>query len=402
MVDHGSSTEAPTRPTSTPLSERALAIITSMAALPILWLGYGTDLDVEGVLLAGEGIRAFDYVPSRPPGVPVFEAIVAILHPIGGHLAINLATAVALSATVVGAARIIRTYHRPNGDLIALAFLACPVTVIAGTSTVDFIWALAFFVWAVVAHRADRTVAAGVLFALAIGSRGSTAVLVLAFILAEGWDPARRRRSFTTAAVACSLGVMLYVPSWLAYDRTSGFLDTTDGWQSWSNNLGRALVKNYATAGVLAMVVLAVAVPALLRTLRTWDTDPLVRMAALGFVVTQALFVTVPWKLAHLLPSLLMLLLWMAATEWNRRPYLWVLITALGINGAVGFRPVVPDEPDASRSAVFAPTLTLGLLAQDVRCRAKFMHEPPQLESGAWPCTLETLRGPLDPGAGSD
>ena len=400
MVDHGSSTEAPCRPQAPPLSERALGAITAAVTLPILWLGYGTDLDVEGVLRAGAQLRELDYQPSRTPGVPVFEAIVAILDPIGGHLAINLATAVALAATVIGIARVVATHDRPNGDLIALAFLACPVAIIAGTSTVDFIWALAFFVWAVLAHRDDRSVAAGVLLALAIGSRSSTAFLVVAFVVADGWDPTNRRRCLSTAALAIPLGALLYVPAWLAYDRTSGFLDSTDGWQSWSNNLGRALVKNYAAAGILALLVLAVALPALLRGLRRWDSDPLVRFAALGFVVTQALFYVLPWKLAHLLPALLMLLLWVAATEWNRRPYLWLLIAALAINGLAGFRPVLPDEPDASRSAELSPALTLGLLAQDVRCRAEFMHERPRLESAAWPCTLEVLRGPLDRSGG--
>ena len=35
----------------------------------------------------------FDYVPSRNPGVPVVEAIVAVLDPVGGHVLVNLATA---------------------------------------------------------------------------------------------------------------------------------------------------------------------------------------------------------------------------------------------------------------------------------------------------------------------
>src|SRR5262245_52770263 len=188
------------------LSERALVAITAALALPIFWLGYGTDIDVGQVLLAGDRIRNGDYAPSRNPGVPVVETIVGLLDPVGGHLLVNLATVGALAFTVVGIARLVRAGGHDNGDLVALAFLASPATVIAGTSTGDFVWTLAFFVWGALAHLRGRTVAAGVLFGLAIGSRASTLLLVAAFLVADGWDRPHRRRCLVTAALAFPLG----------------------------------------------------------------------------------------------------------------------------------------------------------------------------------------------------
>ena len=35
------------------------------------------------------------------------------------------------------------------------------------------------------------------------------------------------------------LAGLLYVPSWLAFDRTFGFLEHTDGWRGFANNIGR-------------------------------------------------------------------------------------------------------------------------------------------------------------------
>lgn len=386
------------RPHSVPaLSERRLVLITALAALPILWLGYGTDIDIEALLRAGEGIRNGDYEPSRIPGVPVVEALVGVLDPLGGHLAINLATALALVATVVGCARLVHTFGRPNGELVALAFLACPPALIAGTSTTDFIWALALFVWGALALLQSRSVMAGALLGLSVGARSSTVLLVIALVVADAWTPAHRRRSATTAAVAGPLAILLYVPAWLAYDRSLTVLDDTNGWQGLANNLGRFLYKNYATAGPVALVVLAVALPALLHSLRRWPVDPLVRFAALGFLLSEALYLVMPWKLAHLLPCLLCLLLWLSSTEWNRPAYLWALVAALALNGVVALRPLVPDDPDASRSARVDPALTMGLLLNDVRCRARHMDEPPSLESEAWPCSLEPLRGVAEP-----
>ena len=385
--------EGPGPAERTGLGDLVLLAIAAAVTLPVLWLGYGTDLDVADVRSAGELIRHGDYHPSRNPGVPVFETIVGLLDPVGGHVAINLATAAAAAAAVVGTARLVRAWGRDNGDLIALAFLASPITLIAATSTTDFIWAIAFFVWAALAHVRDRSVVAGLLFALAVGSRSSSVVLIAAFLFADAWAPARRVRALKTGAVMVPLAVALYVPAWLAFDRTFGFLNSTENWRGLGNNLGRFAYKNYAVAGVALIVVALVALPALVRSLRNWGRDPLLRFAVLGFAVTEALFFQLPWKPAHLLPSLLMFLLWVAASERNRRPFLLVLIGAIALNGLVAFRPLAPDDPDASTTARFEPAVTVGLLINDIDCRVGFMDEEPHIHSGSWECTLEPMRG---------
>jgi hypothetical protein len=374
------------------LSDRALLVVTAAVTLPLIWWGYGTDIDAGYLLEAGERIRSFDYAPSRNPGVPVVEAIVAVLSPLG-HVAVNLATAAALAATVVGCARLVRAWGHDNGDVVALAFLASPVVLVAGTSTGDFVWALALFVWGALAQIRDRPVVAGVLHALAIGSRTSTVVLIAAFLVADGWDRTARRRALVAGAVTVPLALALFLPAWLSFDRSLGFLEHTESWNGVANNLGRFAVKVYGVAGLAMVAVVALAVPALVRSLRRWNADPLVRFGALGFAATLVIFLLFPWKPAHLVPSLLTLVLWIAASDRNRRSYLWLLVAAVALNGLVTLRLVAPDRPDASRSARFEPVLSWGLLVNDTRCRVEFMDEPPSADSGGWSCTLEPLRG---------
>jgi hypothetical protein len=375
-------------------------LVTAVVTLPILWLGYGTDLDIGDVLRAADHIRALDYEPSRNPGVPVVEAVVAVLDPVGGHVLVNLATALALVATVTGVARLVRSWGHRNGDLVALAFLASPIVIISGTQTADFIWATAFFVWGAVLLVRGRPVPAGLLFALTLGSRSSSLLLVTALLVAVGWDGENRRRALVATAVALPGAALLYVPVWLSYDRSLRFLDATDGWVSLSNNVGRFLLKNYAVAGVALVVVLAVATPALIRALRNWGTDPMLRFAVLGFLATEALFLRMPWKPAHLVPCLLALVLWIGASDRNRRPFLWVVVAAMALNGLVVFRPFVADEPNSTGGGDFEPAVTVGWLVNDVQCRVEFMDEPPRLGSGAWACTLEPMRGPSDGATG--
>src|SRR5215471_2907396 len=376
------------------LSDLTLVAITAVLTLPVLWMGYGTDIDVTDVLRTAAGIRHGHYHPSRTPGVPVFEAIAAVLDPIGGHLLLNLATAAAGAAAVVGLARLVRRWGHANGDLVALAFLASPSTLIAATSTGDFIWAVAFLVWAVLALLADRPVWAGLLFALAIGTRLSSVFLVLAFLVADGWEPARRKVDLRAAAVALPLGALLYVPSWLAFGRSTKFLHTAEGWRSFANNLGRFSYKNYATFGGLFFLVMLFALPALIRALRNWKTDPMLRAGVLGLVVSQALFFVLPWKYNHLLPCLATALLWLAASRRNTRPFLWVVIGALALNAVVTFRPLAPDHPADATGGKWDPSITAGLLVNDIQCRLDVMRHPLQpLNGGAWSCTLKPMRG---------
>ena len=378
------------------LSDRTLLLVTAVVTLPVLWMGYGTDIDVHDVLASGESIRRGDYMPSRPPGVPVFEALVAALDPLGGHLLVNLATAVAGAAAVVGVAHLVRTWGHAHGDLVALAVLASPVTLVAATSTGDFIWALAFLLWGAVVHRADRTTLAGVLFALAVGTRLSSALLVAAVLVADGWDRERRRACLRTALVMAPLAVLFYVPSWLAYDRSLDFLESAEGWRSVANNAGRFAYKTYVTFGGVALVVLALAVPALVGALRRWRVDPLLRLGVLGTSVAAGMYFVFPWKFPHLLPALVMLLVWVAASARNRRPFLCVLIAALALNGLVTVRLLTPDKAAEASTGSWDPAVTLGLFANDIACRADAMDEPVRpLNRGAWACSLTPMRGDM-------
>jgi hypothetical protein len=140
-----------------------------------------------------------------------------------------------------------------------------------------------------------------------------------------------------------------------------------------------------------------VAAPALLASLKRWSREPLVRFSVLALVATEALFLQFPWKGVHLLPAVMALVLWIAATTRNTRPFLWALVAAGVINGLVAFRPLAPDRPDNSRGARWEPTLQPGLVLNDIDCRLDFMSEEPHIDNGAWDCTLKPVRG-LTPG----
>ena len=214
----------------------------------------------------------------------------------------------------------------------------------------------------------------------------------IVYYLSEWFPAVQRGRALARFMIAVPIAGAIGNP-------ISAWLLGLDGWYGLANNVGRFALKNYAVGGLALLVVLAVALPALVRALRRWNVDPMVRFAVLGLVVTEALFLRVPWKPAHLVPCLMMLVLWVAASSRNRRPFLWVLVGAMALNGFVVFRPFTADVPNSTRGADFAPVITLGWLLNEIDCRAEYMDQPPRLESGAWACTLEPMRGPSDDAA---
>jgi len=78
-----------------------LAFIFLVVRLPWLWTGYGAETDAYRVALSGLHLwRDGEYLPSRLPGYPVHELLMAPLVALGGSVATNAATIPAYSRTV--------------------------------------------------------------------------------------------------------------------------------------------------------------------------------------------------------------------------------------------------------------------------------------------------------------
>ena len=98
----------------------------------------------------------------------------------------NLASLLAAVALVVGLDRLLRREGAGPGARWAVALVTLnPWFVVAATSTTDYVLALAFVVGSANALRSDRPVLAGVLAALALGTRIGSATLLAALLVAQ-------------------------------------------------------------------------------------------------------------------------------------------------------------------------------------------------------------------------
>ena len=384
-------------------------LVLAAVTLPLLLSGPGNDLDVANVFRSGRAIaRHGTYLPSRAPGAPVHEALVGVLDLLGGPVLTNLASLLAAVALVVGLDRLLRREGAGPGARWAVALVTLnPWFVVAATSTTDYVLALAFVVGSANALRSDRPVLAGVLAALALGTRIGSATLLAALLVAQlteratdGPEPesagrpnsaADRRTVFLTAVVMAVGAALLFAPSVI---RAGGlaFAENDFSTSSVVVQVGRAAVKDLTLLGVIGSLVALAAVPAVVRAVGGWRTSWLVRFGLLGLVLSQLLFVRFPWKLPHLLPTLLCGAVLLAAALGDRvRPTILVALVVLQVlYGVVRVDVVRPDDPDRATGARIVFDVGWGPVVTDWQCRRD--HPDPHLGrqkvevEAAWNC----------------
>jgi hypothetical protein len=353
--------------------------VLAVALLPFLFMGPGTDLDAGAVIRSGRSIvEDLAYTPSRAPGAPVHETVVGVLEAIAGTVGTNLGSWLAAIGCAAALVAVLRTEQVGRAGLVAAVVVVNPWFLIAATSTVDFLWALALLLAATWLLWTGRPVPAGVAAALAIGCRASTAALVACLLVSELLErrPGARRDVLVTAAIAAAGALLLFVPSFRASGDSLAFAQNDVPTSSFLVQLGRFAAKDLYLVGPFAALVLVGCLPALVRALMLVKEDRLVRFAGLGLLVSQLLFLRFPWKMGHLLPSLLFLAILLGVGLADRPGWLGALVAAQLLYLVVNVQLIRPDVPNAATTGKLTFEPTWGALVTDVRCRRD--------DPGAW------------------
>lgn len=398
----------------------AAAALTLAVGLPLLVAGPGNDLDVANVFRSGRSIVLHaDYTPSRAPGAPIHETAVGILDRILGPIGPNLVSLVAAAVLVIALDRLLEGEGSGTGRRWALALIVTnPWFIVAATSTVDFVPALAFIALAALALRRGHPIWAGIAAGASIGCRVGSGVLIAALLFAELTDrPARDapdrstesaphrgfaslrelrwRPVFTAGLVAAAVTILVFIPSYLDAGglefaendfRTTGLLV----------HLGRTAAKDLLLLGPIASLVTLLAVPAVFHAVRGWSTSWLVRFTVPSLLLGQILFLRFPWKMGHLLPTLVVGALLLAVALSRRPRLLMVLVVLQLLHGIVTIDLVEPDRPNEATGGRLTLDLGPGPVLRDLRCRRD--HPDPQrgrqrIEvEAAWNCAQPFTR----------
>jgi hypothetical protein len=361
-------------------------------AIPLVVSGPGNDLDVGNVFRSGRAIaRHLDYVPSRPPGAPVHEALVGVGDLVGGPLVTNVLSLLAAGLLLWQLDRLLRDEGVAPAGRWAVALVAVnPWFLIAATSTADYVFALLFVVLAARALRGDHAVLAGIAGAAAMGCRVGSITLLVALAVAEAAaGRSHRRRVLLSGGLAAALTLVVFIPSFV---EAGGLTFAQNDFSASSPivQLGRTLAKDLLVLGIPTTLLVVASLPAIVAALRRWSTSWLVRFGLVGLVLSQLLFLRFPWKMAHLLPTLLCLAVLLAVALEDRRRWLMAMVALQLVFGFVRIDVIAPDDAGEASGGKIAPTITAGPVLTDLRCRrddpdAYLGRQKEEIEQ-AWDC----------------
>jgi len=371
-----------------------------LSRLPFLLPGYGMDPDAWRVAHTARLIRSTGaYTFSREPGYPVHELACALLVN-GGPLFLNGATALASAVAAACLGLSLKRLNVPGYVLAAFALAFTPVVFIESTTTMDYLWAVAFLLASLTCVLGGRAVVAGLLLGFAVGCRPSSAVMVLplGYLMARGFERAPRLRSaLAFCAVAGATGFLCYVVVF-AHERWSwdfaAFIEFHREYVKGIRRpptgeiLRRATLSVWGALGCAALVLAGVL--ALIPAGR-WQRlrRPVALASAFAMLMMFALFAKLPWVPAYLIPAVPFAILW--CSQVLERPAFAAVCSLLALSGWVdldvgGIRKGQVFQDHAERVADVAFT-------ERILSEARALDHPSRIVAGRWFMKVEALAG---------
>ena len=285
----------------------------------IVSTGFGADNDTY--LMLGTWDRLLHhgtYIPSRFQGSPLAELSIGALSEAGGHW---LSAAMSIALAVLAVWSLFDLTQRRLGDRADAALLAAilaftPLFLVAASTSHDYIYGLALFLagWNAQERGIDQRVVALVLAAATLG-RFSYVPLGLVVLLAG--PPSRGRRDRTPSAAIYALVIALgYLPAVLSAGSLRIFTADRPTGQGIVGLVGRAVVKPTLLFGVVGTALLAVViVVALLRGRAAGSGTLGERWLVVMIAISVATWLWIPVEPSYLLPTLAIVLVWLARVE---------------------------------------------------------------------------------------
>ncbi|RKY23735.1 MAG: hypothetical protein DRP79_08750, partial [Planctomycetota bacterium] len=160
------------------ISFAVLVAAVLLATAPRLVLNYGMDQDAARAAVAAERLAVTGkYTPSRLPGNPLFEYLLALIVPRAGHLGSNLLV-FSFYLLCVWSFSLLAKGRRPS-VLLKVLFALTPIILLNAATTMDYLPGLALMLCACVCAVKSRFFWAFVLLGFSVGFRLSNLLFAI-------------------------------------------------------------------------------------------------------------------------------------------------------------------------------------------------------------------------------
>ncbi len=233
------------------------AVLIFLTRLPFLSQGYGLDGDAWLVARTARNIAETGvYDISRFPGYPVQEYICSLFYN-GYAWRLNLLTALFSTIAILFFALTLKAWKFRNVFLAAAALAFVPIIYINSTTTLDYIWAMAFLMISLYCVARYNAILAGIFLGLAIGCRITSGAMLIPYaimILQSGERKANVFRLIKFCSTTLIVGALLFYPVYAKYG-TAFFMYYDLPYPSVSKVLYKFFIETWGLTGLAALFI---------------------------------------------------------------------------------------------------------------------------------------------------
>ncbi len=271
-----------------------------LSRIPFLNLGFGVDPDAWRIAGSAFDLSYFHvYHPSRFPGYPFPEYFNALLIHYG-WIATNAATMVISLISVVVFAKILKELNVKNKGLLVITYVFLPILWINSTVTMDYMWALAFILltWFFIIKK--QYALAGLMMGLAIGSRITSAILVLPFIYLILLENKEIKKSTIFLLTTCAAALIQFLPLYINYGLNFIFYYPT---QVEISSILNNLTSYFGILAIIfGLIVIILSSRKLVENIIKKDELTIFLLFSIFLIVL--LYIGAPYEIAYLIPAI--------------------------------------------------------------------------------------------------
>ena len=344
-------------------SYKSILFLQTIFFIPFLIDGsISSDWDSYASLASGKILlNEFDYFPSRPPGFPIYELLLAFLSIFSNRLII-------IFHFLIGALFTFYIFKMlPNNNqkfLFSLLFFTSNIYLISSFSTIDYL--LGTFLGFAFLNNLEKQnyLKAYIFIILSCGIRLSNVIFLFAGLiyLILKFKDFNKTLLFLTAFIPI---VLLYLPGYILGGGFC-FLNLTNIDHSPVERFGRYFYKQLQFFGVIGSSILIFLFLKNLKKINFWIPNNAAYL--LIFISFQLSFLRLPTEKGHLIPAMICFLFFLNELKLNKFLINLVLISSL-ISNLVAFEFLNPDVPNHASSAQFGFFIDKGYLIKDYEKR---------------------------------
>jgi len=363
---------------------------------PLIFLGYGSDYDSYNVFWVGKNfIETLDYIPSRVPGFFVYETIIFFLNIIGGSILTNFGSLCMSLLILAVFMYICKRYGVPNYRFLAIIMMAHPYYLVNSTCTMDYLFALGFAMIGFWMLLEGKFVAAGVIMAMGVGSRLTTALVAGVMLLwAFIFDAQNRKRILLSGVITVIISFIFYLPPiTFAEWKTHIFFPSIGGEEFWSLYLraGRFIYKSvyFWSPPVFSILVWGLVRLGISGKLKGNKKLLQISILALALIIgIEIFYFRLPTEPSYLMPMIPFWMILIGFAFSDKKWVLGLLLSLVIISNFVIINVARPDKINQATGAEFGLWIEPGHLVKDVQKRLEY------LACGNQPCTTlsESIR----------